>query len=212
MAAPHDARRPVADLAADRMDLNRVKFLLRAYLRVRLAKVTAACTVQQGAGCSLTAAHAPQIEEHVLHIIASEGGSLLARLSTQEQEFAKGCVLWRARVDARASRPACACRYTDVVEEHFRASVLHALPPQYDSIVKQIEDGDDSTSYDMSAWLYARFLRAVLSDPRAIVSGPNLNSHVFCRVKEDKGNVEIDECAPARALHQRGTRLTRACA
>ena len=39
------------------------------------------------------------------------------------------------------------------MEEHFRASVLHALPQQYDSIIKQIDDGDDSAgaSLDMSA-------------------------------------------------------------
>jgi hypothetical protein len=37
------------------------------------------------------------------------------------------------------------------VEDHFRASVLHAFPQQYDSIIKQIDDGDESASLDMSA-------------------------------------------------------------
>ena len=97
----------------------------------------------------------PQIEEHVLHYISSEGGQLWARLSPHEQEFAKGCVHAAcprgapARILSRNGWP----RYTDIVEEHFRASVLHALPLQYDSIIKQIDDGDDGAgaSLDMSA-------------------------------------------------------------
>jgi hypothetical protein len=43
--------------------------------------------------------------------------------------------------------------YTDAVDTHFNASVLHALPKQYESILKQIDDGDDDNrSFDMSAW------------------------------------------------------------
>lgn len=61
--------------------MNRVKFLLRAYLRVRLAK----------------------IEEHVLHIISSPGGVLLNRLSPAEQEFAAGCA--GALLTTRVSMP-----------------------------------------------------------------------------------------------------------
>jgi len=39
------------------------------------------------------------------------------------------------------------------VDTHFNASVLHALPKQYESILKQIDDGDDDNrSFDMSAW------------------------------------------------------------
>lgn len=110
-----------------------MKYLLRAYLRVRLAK----------------------IEEFVLHIISSPGGTLLARLSPAEQQFATG--------------------YTDAVEECLRASVLSHLPPQFQSLLQQIEDPDDAT-FDM-------------------VPSPVLDGHVFCRVKQSRGNVSIDECA-----------------
>ena len=90
-------------------------------------------------------------------------------------------------------------RYTDAVERHFRASVLDALPPQYNSLLQQIEDEDAGASYDMSA--HARgcqyTARAPDAHAPALVPEPNLDGHVFCRVKEDKGDIEIDECAPA---------------
>ena len=138
------------------MDLNRVKYLLRAYHRVRLAKVRRVPEMARlRRGLILITRACPQIEEHVLHYISSEGGQLWARLSPHEQEFAKGCVHAAcprgapARILSRNGWP----RYTDIVEEHFRASVLHALPQQYDSIIKQIDDGDDGAgaSLDMSA-------------------------------------------------------------
>ena len=75
----------VAECRRDRMDLNRVKYLLRAYLRVRLAK---ARRLSRAACCQALTAGAAQIEEHVLHTIKEE--ELFARLSPQEQEFAKG--------------------------------------------------------------------------------------------------------------------------
>ena len=34
--------------------------------------------------------------------------------------------------------------------------------------------------------------------PRFTVPEPNLDGHVFCRVVEDKGDIEIDECVTAR--------------
>ena len=74
------------------MDLNRVKFLLRAYLRVRLAKARA--WPLHGASLWLSLTQRPaarQIEEHVLYTIKDT--QLLSRLSLQEQEFAKGCGL-----------------------------------------------------------------------------------------------------------------------
>ena len=38
------------------------------------------------------------------------------------------------------------------MDKHFNASVLHALPKQYASVLKQIDDGvDDNRSFDMSA-------------------------------------------------------------
>jgi len=112
----------------------------------------------------------------------------------------------RCNGDCETRAHGIASSYTDAVEEHFRASVLHALPAQYDSIVKQIEDGDEGTSYDMSASAVhtpAQVLSPTPSrspaHPLPAVPEPNLNSHVFCRVKEDKGNVEIDECARTSA-------------
>ena len=78
------ALRPLSALR--RMDLNRVKFLLRAYLRTRLVKVGAART-----SLSRSPVHAgPQIEEHVFHYLSGEH-NLLQRLSPHELAFAQGC-------------------------------------------------------------------------------------------------------------------------
>lgn len=85
---------------ASRMDLNRIKYLLRAYLRVRLAKVQAWLRLRDRGSpscafrltlCSRARSNlrsSLQIEEHVLHTIKEE--HLFNRLSPQEQEFAKG--------------------------------------------------------------------------------------------------------------------------
>ena len=63
------------------------------------------------------------------------------------------------RRGVRASSLAARCSphhrprsYTEAVEKLFQASVLHALPEKYESIVKQIDDGDDENrAFDMSA-------------------------------------------------------------
>ena len=83
-------------------------------------------------------------------------------------------------------------RYTDAVDSHFVASVLHALPKQYESILKQIDDGDDENrSFDMSVCRDSgRTLTALTLLP---VPEPNLNSHVILRVKEDRKNVELGD-------------------
>ena len=118
------------------MDLNRVKFLLRAYLRTRLVKVGAART-----SLSRSPVHAgPQIEEHVFHYLSGEH-NLLQRLSPHELAFAQGC--GHSLSQAGIQNSALRFRYTDAVDSHFVASVLHALPKQYESILKQIDDGDD---------------------------------------------------------------------
>lgn len=59
-----------------------------------------------------------------------------------------------ARAALRAD--AVSHRYTDAVERHFRASVLDTLPPQYDSLLQQIDDAAGEASYDMSAHACAR--------------------------------------------------------
>jgi hypothetical protein len=62
------------------------------------------------------------------------------------------------------------CRYTDAVERHFRASVLDALPPQYDSLLQQIEDVDAGASYDMSALAVRRMCGVLCVAFRALTS------------------------------------------
>ena len=96
--------------------------------------------------------------------------------------------------------PLCFRRYTDAVDSHFVASVLHALPKQYESILKQIDDGDDDNrSFDMS-------LCPACANPSSPltclpVPEPNLNSHVILRVKEDRKNVELgDESCVSRPI------------
>lgn len=75
------------------MDLDRTQFLLRSYLRIRLQK----------------------IEKYIFHILAT--AELYNRLSKQEKEFAKTCL-----VD---------------LEKHLEESVLSKLPNNYQSIFKQ---------------------------------------------------------------------------
>ena len=76
-----------------RTEIKRIKYMLRVYLRTRLKK----------------------IETFVLHILNSE--ELYARLSEQEQEFARG--------------------YTDAMDQLFTSSVLSHVPKDFDSLLKQ---------------------------------------------------------------------------
>ena len=92
------------------------------------------------------------------------------------------------------------CRYTDAVERHFRESVLEALPARYDSLLQQIEDNQEGTAYDMGASRACVVL--VVLTPHAVPE-PSLDCHVFCRVLEDKGDIEIDECVSHRAVRGR---------
>ena len=68
--------------------------------------------------------------------------------------------------------------YTNMVEEHF-GSVLGQLPERYTSMLQQIEE--EETEFDM-------------------VPEPNLDKHVFCRVKEDRGDFIIDPDDPENTL------------
>lgn len=116
------------------MDVNRTWYVLRSYLRTRLAK----------------------IEAHVLHILNEP--TLFGRLSDAEREYAKG--------------------YTHLLDGHFHRSVLAALPPRYDSMLQELEDvgpGGEASGA-----------------PFDMIPEPGLDGHIFCRVKEDIGNIEMD--------------------
>ena len=96
------------------------------------------------------------------------------------------------------------------MERHFRESVLEALPARYDSLLQQIEDQQAGSAYDMGASLQVltpERPEALLVGLRFTVPEPNLDGHVFCRVVEDKGDIEIDECVHCtpRALGQTKT-------
>ena len=87
-------------------------------------------------------------------------------------------------------------RYTDAVERHFRESVLDALPARYDSLLQQIEDNQAGSAYDMGACRACTNWHGVVPDTSpgaAVVPEPYLDGHVFCRILEDKGDIEIDE-------------------
>jgi GINS complex subunit 4 len=71
-----------------------------------------------------------------------------------------------------------ATNYADVVEEHFH-SVLSQMPEGYGSMLQQIEE--DEGTWDM-------------------VPEPDLDAHVFCRVKEDKGDVMLDPNDPENTM------------
>ena len=71
-----------------------------------------------------------------------------------------------------------ATNYTNMVEEHF-GSVLGQLPEKYTSMLQQIEE--DEGDFDM-------------------VPEPSLDKHVFCRVKEDRGDFLVDPDDPENTL------------
>ncbi len=61
-------------------------------------------------------------------------------------------------------------KYVNMLDEHF-GSVLNQMPEKYTSMLQQIQD--DDTDYDM-------------------IPEPNLDKHVFCRVREDRRDVMFD--------------------
>ena len=71
-----------------------------------------------------------------------------------------------------------ATNYTTAVEEHF-AGVLGQMPERYGSMLQQIEE--DEGEWDM-------------------VPEPNLDAHVFCRVKEDIGDWMMDPDEPDNTM------------
>jgi GINS complex subunit 4 len=96
-----------------RMELERVRHILRGYLRARLAK----------------------IEKYAIHLLLSP--ETLALLSAEELDFANG--------------------FADLTERHFRAAFLDSIPEIYSDI---------------------------LSEEEGMISRPNLEAHVFCRILE----------------------------
>jgi len=71
-----------------------------------------------------------------------------------------------------------ATNYANVVEEHF-GSVLGQMPEGYGSMLQQIEEQD-------AAW--------------DMVPEPNLDKHVFCLVKQDRGDVMLDPDDPENTM------------
>eukprot|EP00899_Mesostigma_viride_P022752 jgi/Mesvir1/3661/Mv14952-RA.1 len=108
------------------MDVERVQYLLRSYLRTRMAK----------------------IERYALNILSDR--TLCSRLSEPELAFAKG--------------------FVDLMDAHFRSSVLDHLPATSRSLLRQ---SNTSTSEDM-------------------IPTPDLDGFVFCRCKQTIGSVAID--------------------
>jgi GINS complex subunit 4 len=68
--------------------------------------------------------------------------------------------------------------YANIVEEHF-SSVLGQMPEGYESMVQQIIEEDGA--FDM-------------------VPEPDANAHVFCRVREDRGDVMLDPDDPENTM------------
>lgn len=60
--------------------------------------------------------------------------------------------------------------YTDAMDQLFTSSVTGQMPENFDSLLKQ---SDASSTNDM-------------------IAEPNFDSHVFCRIREDVGTVELD--------------------
>ena len=60
--------------------------------------------------------------------------------------------------------------YTDAMDQLFTSSVLSQIPENFDSLLKQ---SDASSTNDM-------------------IAEPNYDTHVFCRIREDVGTVELD--------------------
>ena len=115
-------------------ELNRIRFLMRAYYRTRLRK----------------------IEAHAMHCVKEP--DVLERLSDLEKRYAS--------------------EYVDIVDEHF-SSVLGQMPEGYESSVQQIiEEGG---AFDM-------------------VPEPDADAHVFCRVREDRGDVMLDPDDPENTM------------
>lgn len=69
-------------------------------------------------------------------------------------------------------------KYVNMLDEHF-GSVLNQMPEKYTSMLQQIQD--DDTDYDM-------------------IPEPNLDKHVFCRVREDRRDVMFDPNDPDNTM------------
>ncbi|GKB16097.1 DNA replication complex GINS protein SLD5 [Tanacetum coccineum] len=125
------------------MDIDRTTFLLRSYLRTRLQK----------------------IEKFMFHI--QKTADLWARLSTQEQKFAR--------------------RSIEDMKQHFEQSVLSNLPERYNSHSKQsvISEEDDMVSYVADKF---GFVSSVIS-----VAEPKLDSFVICRTRKFLGALPVDD-------------------
>ncbi|KAJ1673915.1 GINS complex subunit [Spiromyces aspiralis] len=109
-------------------DLERIRYILRSYLRTRLKK----------------------IEAHTKYYL--ENPIYRDRMSSQELNFAK--------------------RHNKLLDSHYQASCLSALP----SHLRSIGNDGEETPAGIS-----------------MVSKPNLDSAVFCRVKEEIGDYQFGD-------------------
>ncbi|KAJ2475558.1 GINS complex subunit, partial [Coemansia sp. RSA 2320] len=124
-----------------KMDADRVKYLVRSYLRTRLSK----------------------IEEHARHYIKDV--QYRERLSQNELEYAKG--------------------YVELEERHARRSFLDQLPP------------------------HLRGLDDVTADGLEMVSKPDLEAAVFCRVRSTVGEFQFEASEAPIVMKRNNIFITR---
>lgn len=121
------------DLIVIQTELERFKYLVRSYLRARIAKVRAPPLPPPG-----PVAHGPpQIDKHTLHYLSS--APLRARLSPTELAYAT--------------------RHQALLHNHYLSSFLAAFPPQ----LQHLNDAAGSASMvdapDVDAPVFVRMLR-----------------------------------------------------
>ncbi|KAJ2487804.1 GINS complex subunit [Coemansia sp. RSA 2050] len=124
-----------------KMDVDRVKYLVRSYLRTRLSK----------------------IEEHARHYVKDT--MYRERLSQNELEYAKG--------------------YVELEERHVRRSFLDQLPP------------------------HLRGLEDVAAEGLEMVSKPDLDAAVFCRVRTTVGEFQFEPSEAPIVMRRNNIFITR---
>ncbi|KAJ1671919.1 GINS complex subunit [Coemansia sp. RSA 25] len=135
------ATQPAALANILKMDVDRVKYLVRSYLRTRLSK----------------------IEEHARHY--TKEALYRERLSQNELEYAKG--------------------YVELEERHVRRSFLDQLPP------------------------HLRGLEDVAAEGLAMISKPDLDAAIFCRVRATVGEFQFEPSEAPIVMKRNNIFITR---
>ena len=162
------------------MEIDRVKYLLVSYLRTRITKVLAK-SARMFSDAVLHWFH-EQIEKHVLYIMLAS--DLRDRLSEREVEYAKRCVAWFLLYQ----KMKCRCdRYMDMMESHFKETILKNLPTKFASPNDTKEDNNMSKLKTNKTWH-----RYVTCSTSIAVDEPNLDNFVFCRINTDVGELAMD--------------------